>query len=117
MRCLFIHKVDKLQLLGLICSSNHLAKDLEYLNFNVNVSSDLQILVFYAELPGPPANFEINANATCVFLSAEKPDSSNGVITHYKVKFTMNSLNSLNLGKYCYCLINFGNSLIFSYLW
>ena len=76
-------------LLGLICSSNHFAKNLEYLNFNVNVSSDLQILVFYAELPGPPVNLEIDANSTCVSLSAEKPDNPNGVITHYKVKFTL----------------------------
>ena len=88
---------------------NYLAKDVESLNFNVTISSDLQILVFYAELPGPPANFEIDTNSTCVFLSVEKPDSPNGVITHYKVKFTMNSLNSLNLGRYCYTLNSFGN--------
>ena len=39
------------------------------------------------ERPGPPTNFKLDSNETCVFLSVEEPDNPNGDITHYKVSF------------------------------
>ena len=56
----------------------------------------------YVELPGPPTNIKLDSNATCVFLSAEEPDNSNGDITHYKVRCTVNSINFIVFYLRCY---------------